>query len=87
MMNKCDIGSSTLPSRYNLWYLYISTVDSPFLSLATLNNLCLLLSSLSIDYILLFISLASKLVIVPTRCGNFLPEFAFSKAPARPPPL
>ena len=40
-----------------------------------------------IDTKVLFISDLSKLVIVPTKCGNFLFVFLFSKAPAKPPPL
>ena len=35
----------------------------------------------------LFISAVSKLVIVPARCGSFLPVSLFSNAKATPPPL
>ena len=46
-----------------------------------------LFNSLSIDDKLLLISEASRLVIVPAKCGNLIPVNLFSKAPVKPPPL
>jgi len=85
IINKCGIGSSTIPSWYNFWYLYISIVPSAVFSLAWLNLTCLLLNSLCIDAKDLCNPTVSILVIVPTMCGNF--TFPFWKAPAKPPPL
>ena len=65
----------------------MSIVLSPDISLALLNSRCLLFNSLSIDAKLLLISFASKFVIVPTRCGSFIPVLGFSNAPANPPPF
>ena len=59
-------------------------VPSSVFSLAILNKDCLLFNSDSMEDKLLFISFASKFVIVPTKCGNLIPVFLFSNAPANP---
>ena len=44
-------------------------------------------NSITLNQQVKIISVLSKLVIVPTTCGNLLPVSEFTNAPANPPPL